>query len=81
MACVGPICLPSRFIIIFRRVDVNKKPFRLSEIRYFREVDPAGPDDLEEVQRAPPARFDQLGGPRGARIEPIESGERLRTSV
>src|SRR5687767_2851178 len=68
-------------IIVVRRVDVNKKPFRVIQIRDFGEVNPTCVNALQKVQRASPARLDQLGGPSRARVRPVESCERLRPSI
>ena len=68
-------------IIVVRRVDVNKKPFRVIQIRDFGEVNPTCVNALQKVQRASSARFDQLGGPSRARVRPVESRERLRPAL
>src|SRR5262245_23975048 len=72
---------PSRLIIVGRRVDVNKKPFRLSEIPDFSERNPARLYGFEQVERTAATSFDQFGSTCEARIDAIESGQRLRPVV
>ena len=68
-------------MIVLRRVDVNKKPFRLIEIPDFIKCDPASVNCREQVQRSPSTCFDQRGRTLAARFYAIERSERLRTSI
>src|SRR5687767_4145053 len=68
-------------IIVFRRVDVNKKPFRLIQFRDLDEVDPARVNAFQQVQRTATACFDQLRGDAPAWFGAVKSGQRLRPPV
>ena len=70
-----------RFIIVVRRVDVNKKTLRPREIPQFSKRNPARVNRLEKVHRPPSSGFDQLGCLSQARVDAVESGERLRAAV
>ena len=64
-------------MIVLRRIDVNKKPFSLFEIPDLVKSDPARVNCVEQIQRAPVARFDQLCRPSPARFDAVQGGERL----